>query len=62
MTFIKRLMYIKEEQLKLAMTSHAEQIYIGSMVRQILELLEGRKDGKRKISRKNIVPNRFGRR
>ena len=88
MTFIKRLMEIKEEQLEYeeAHKRQLEQIIIG--LRQILKvlkgkesefwfkrgrqlgtntnatirkMLKGRKDGKRKISRKDKVPNRFGR-
>ena len=62
MTFIKRLMEIKEEQLEYeeAHKRQLDQIIIG--LRQILKVLKGGKDGKRKISRKNIVSNRFGRR
>ena len=46
MTFIKRLMEIKERQLELEVDQRI-------LLHEILKVLEGRKDGKRKISRKN---------
>ena len=56
MTFIKRLMEIKEEQLKSEELRYhmlrRMEWQLGDII-EILKVLKGRKDGKRKISRKN---------
>ena len=57
-TRIRRLMYIKEEQLSLERRRTQLLVHIRNHTTEILEVLKGRKDGKRKISRKNRVSYR----
>ena len=48
-----RLMEIKERQLRLEMQRNEILVSIREHQSEILKVLKGRKDGKRKISRKN---------
>lgn len=53
MTFIRRLMEIKETQLGFEQHNSIRMYHIEMLLTDILKVLKGGKDGKRKISRKN---------